>query len=565
VANHTTYRTGLGALARTYHFFPWASTVSGVTGWASGYLQLPSLSAQIPANPNLGQGGIEFCQNGGSAGPLSCLNETPTPRECFSIALGLGSALAGGAESVLPVTNVPLEPAVLVGPSTLKSGKSAIYKFTTNARAIHAGIATYFCVGTGSPCDGSSRPPAAAGTVFYNGYPWDAFPGQFIKVSNVLINGMPAGNPNQAPTITPGSTYTATETVTNPEPKGSTFKIELQGFGPLGQVFSPGKVILAPGHSATFSFTGTALAGAQDVMIYTQGLDHGTGGPPSGAFAGGFAPAYYHGGPVPAGLKVSHEMVQGINGQWAPASSAPGPDAGLPAPGPAGIGLPSYKGQVTLTNTSNSTITHITGSTAGESCWVFGLCTKYGVTITPDDKSVDPTSPCQFAATLSVAGVAPDGSIEVSGSACSKTTINEFLTPTFSLVASQSQPTVVTVSSQAGPQPASGPTPPTPGNKDYRPLQFPLHGLQGPLQSAGGAIGSNAFAIPAFSGPPSPTINAAVGGSNSQGIANYQCTPPGPCPPIAGEPGWNQFVASASVVQVGLPTGVPPGFVFSTP
>jgi hypothetical protein len=513
--------------------------VTGISGWVSGYLQLPSLSAQIPA------GNVEFCQDGGPAGPLSCFDATPTPGECLSIGLGAAGAIGGGLQPTLPTTNIPLEPVTLNGPSTLGPGVSGVYTFTTLDREFHAGIATFFCAGSASPCDGPTTPPRAAGTVYYNGYPWDAYSGQQINISNVTINGLPAGKA-PGPVLAPGSTYTVSATATDPGPWKMTVSFE-GGFGqPINHT-----LLLRPGQSLPFSFTGTVQAGAQDVMIAAGGLAYAAkaGGPITGSFANGFGTAYYRGGSVPAGLKVSNEMVQGLNGKWAPASTAPGPN----------VSQTNYNGRVTLTNTSNSTISNIKGTTAAESCFEFALCTRYLVTLTPDDRTVDPASTCQFAAELKVTGVASDGSIQVQGSACSKTEVDWYTTPTFILATTQTQPTVVTVSSTPGPLPATAPPPPTPGNPDERNLQFPLHGLHGPLQSATGSIGTNDFAIPAFQGAQASVINSSIGGWNAAGTPNYTSGP------IAGQPGWNQFVADTSVVQVGLPVGVPSGFTWSTP
>jgi hypothetical protein len=279
----------------------------------------------------------------------------------------------------------------------------------------------------------------------------------------------------------------------------------------------------------------------------------------------GFGAAFYRNGPVSTGgLEASNQMVKmgstgpdgtrltcpgKIVGGWCPAATAPGPDVGQ-----------TYTGQVTLTNTSSQPVTHISGQTAGESCWQFGLCTRYLVNVTPTGT-----------ANLDVTGVAADGSLEAQGSASSVTTIYEYISQSPSIIysATQLQPTTVSISSQPQPFPSTGPTPPASGNPDLRGLEFPPHGVQGPLEGGTTVVASNNFQIPAFTSPAGSAdialvFNPSIGGWDANGSLRYVCFVP-PCPAIAGEPGWNQFSASTTVVQVGVSQAVPQGFTWTKP
>jgi hypothetical protein len=71
VADHHVYKVG----GKTYDLYPWDVNVSGITGWVSGLLELPSLSAQIPPQD------IVFCDQGGT----SCLGTDYPEGECISI------------------------------------------------------------------------------------------------------------------------------------------------------------------------------------------------------------------------------------------------------------------------------------------------------------------------------------------------------------------------------------------------------------------------------------------------------------------------------------------------
>ncbi|HTT87174.1 MAG TPA: hypothetical protein VMF60_07395, partial [Acidimicrobiales bacterium] len=70
-ANHLVWKVK----GTTYDLYPWQAKIYDITGWVTGLLELPSLTAQIPPQD------IEFCDQGGS----SCLSADWPPGECIHI------------------------------------------------------------------------------------------------------------------------------------------------------------------------------------------------------------------------------------------------------------------------------------------------------------------------------------------------------------------------------------------------------------------------------------------------------------------------------------------------
>jgi hypothetical protein len=90
-ANNTTWV----AKGETYHLDPWQSSVTDITGWVTGLLVLPQLSATVsPSN-------IVFCDSGGA----SCFTASPPAGECIHVSLG--GQPSPGEKPVPPITNDP--------------------------------------------------------------------------------------------------------------------------------------------------------------------------------------------------------------------------------------------------------------------------------------------------------------------------------------------------------------------------------------------------------------------------------------------------------------------------
>lgn len=69
----------------TFNLYPWQSKISGITGWVTGLLQLPSLTAQIPPQD------VVFCDNQGGA---SCLSANWPVGQCIEIEAQYGPSPA---------------------------------------------------------------------------------------------------------------------------------------------------------------------------------------------------------------------------------------------------------------------------------------------------------------------------------------------------------------------------------------------------------------------------------------------------------------------------------------
>lgn len=89
-ANHHDYRSG----GKTYHLNPWQAKVWGISGWVTGLLQLPSLSATITPQD------LVFCDQGGQA----CESASPPAGECIHFSLR-PAPITGPPPP--PTTNVP--------------------------------------------------------------------------------------------------------------------------------------------------------------------------------------------------------------------------------------------------------------------------------------------------------------------------------------------------------------------------------------------------------------------------------------------------------------------------
>ncbi len=79
-ANHLTWKVQ----GTTYNLYPWQSKIYDITGWVTGLLELPSLTAQIPPQD------VVFCDNGGA----DCLAADWPAGECVHILAQYGPSPA---------------------------------------------------------------------------------------------------------------------------------------------------------------------------------------------------------------------------------------------------------------------------------------------------------------------------------------------------------------------------------------------------------------------------------------------------------------------------------------
>jgi len=79
-ANHLTWKVQ----GTTYDLYPWQSKIYDITGWVTGLLELPSLTAEIPPQD------IVFCDNGGA----TCLAADWPAGECIHILAQYGPSPA---------------------------------------------------------------------------------------------------------------------------------------------------------------------------------------------------------------------------------------------------------------------------------------------------------------------------------------------------------------------------------------------------------------------------------------------------------------------------------------
>jgi hypothetical protein len=90
-ANHHHWKVG----KKKYLLSPWESRLYDITGWVTGLLQLPSLSAVIPPRD------LVFCDHGGQA----CVSANAPAGECIHVSLG--AAPPPGQAPSTPITNKP--------------------------------------------------------------------------------------------------------------------------------------------------------------------------------------------------------------------------------------------------------------------------------------------------------------------------------------------------------------------------------------------------------------------------------------------------------------------------
>jgi hypothetical protein len=91
-ANNYHYKVG----SKTHLLYPWESKVFDITGWVTGLIQLPSLSATISPQD------IVFCDGGGAA----CFSASPPAGQCIDVYL---KSAPVGSEFGAPVTNIPVK------------------------------------------------------------------------------------------------------------------------------------------------------------------------------------------------------------------------------------------------------------------------------------------------------------------------------------------------------------------------------------------------------------------------------------------------------------------------
>ena len=173
--------------------------------------------------------------------------------------------------------------------------------------------------------------------------------------------------------------------------------------------------------------------------------------------------------------------------------------------------------------------------------------------------------------TLSVTGVEPDGSLELSVKTSAITT------GSLNTLSCQNDPTTVTLSTEIPASlPSTAPATPEAGNTDYRGLQTQPAVLTGPLDSSTSTLVGNDFSVPAFLvNKPTPNCTITLttllntyaggwglgyGGGNGFGQGLYYQE--GGKGATVVQPGWGQFSATTTVVTLGLHVGPPPGFNF---
>ena len=101
IADNNVYKVG----SKTFHLYPWANRIFDITGWVTGLLQLPSLSATIPAKD------VVFCDKGGKG----CVADTTQPAgECINFVTQYGPSPASKTPPP-PITDYSTKKARTVG------------------------------------------------------------------------------------------------------------------------------------------------------------------------------------------------------------------------------------------------------------------------------------------------------------------------------------------------------------------------------------------------------------------------------------------------------------------
>jgi hypothetical protein len=189
-------------------------------------------------------------------------------------------------------------------------------------------------------------------------------------------------------------------------------------------------------------------------------------------------------------------------------------------------------------------------------------CIPYVITLNPAGDSQ-----------LTVTGVEPDGALMLSVTTSASTTLNITL-PTTSETCSSGQTSITLSSQRPSSLPAGSPITPTPGNPDFRSIRAHPLPLTGPLGTATTTLASNDFYVPAFSPAACPLLAEVF----DSPLAGWNTLPPkdpatetnnyfdkSPLPADAGVPGWDQFSATTTISDLGLPVGPPSGFTLSPP
>lgn len=91
-ADNNTWQTSKGTL----HLYPWQSKIFDISGWVTGLINLPTLSATISPQD------IVFCDTGGAA----CLSASPPAGECIELSSQFGPE-KGAKTPPPPTTDIP--------------------------------------------------------------------------------------------------------------------------------------------------------------------------------------------------------------------------------------------------------------------------------------------------------------------------------------------------------------------------------------------------------------------------------------------------------------------------
>jgi hypothetical protein len=87
-ANNLTWTVSTNGTTTTYHLDPWQSKIYDITGWVTGLLELPSLTAEIPPQD------VVFCDSQGSA---ACLAADAPAGQCIHILAQYGPSPSSAA------------------------------------------------------------------------------------------------------------------------------------------------------------------------------------------------------------------------------------------------------------------------------------------------------------------------------------------------------------------------------------------------------------------------------------------------------------------------------------
>ena len=161
-----------------------------------------------------------------------------------------------------------------------------------------------------------------------------------------------------------------------------------------------------------------------------------------------------------------------------------------------------------------------------------------------------------ISASLGVAGVAPDGALELAGSTYGHGHHHRQRRRAGGL--QRGRPAIHQSLHRGGA---------APGRRAARPgVRDPPVPLSGPLGHAAATVSTDDMFIPRFEVDHKCGLgiafNFALGGYNAQGVANWKCVTNPNCAEFASQPGWSQFGADVKVYELDLPIGPPAGFSF---